>query len=118
MPTAWQPDSISQITSQSWKKHQKLGQDHRSLCSVLDNEVEALLPEGSLRKGSGEESGSEWVMARDITRPVQDSMMARNTAYTISGSTSSCTESAFSAKQRREEAGLGGAQELMDKFQG
>lgn len=40
-----------------------------------------------------------------------DSMMARNTAYTNSGSTSSCTESAFSAKQRREEAGLGGAQE-------
>lgn len=38
MPSSWQPNYISQITSQSWKKHQKLGQDLMSLFSVLQNE--------------------------------------------------------------------------------
>lgn len=68
MPTSWQPNYISQITSQSWKKHQKLGQDHTSLFSVVDNEATAdrwlSSTESSSRKGCGERSGSKQVTAR------------------------------------------------------
>lgn len=110
MPNAWQPDSISPITSQSWKKHQKLGEDHWSLRSMLDNEAGAVLHRGQLEKRMWQR---EWVRVGNGSIPptCADSMMARNTAYTNSASASSCTESALSAKQRREEAGLGGAQE-------
>lgn len=97
MPAAWQPDSIYPITSQSWKKHQKLGQDCWSLCSVLDNE--AVAPR--VRVGNG-------LILPNLCR-LHDGV--RNAAYTNSESTSSCTKSASSAKQRLEEAGLGGAQE-------
>lgn len=65
MPNFWQPNCISQITSRSWKKHQKLGQDLTSLFSVLQNEpLGESWPgpqRGNLRKACGEKGPVEAV---------------------------------------------------------